>query len=214
MTPETLFTADPITTFWLGIIALLLCITVAVPIIRAVTAAMLLLVAALTGRSALRHTAARVMPRIGHLIGSVVLGTAAVAAPAFAAGHSAPGTIDAIDLDRDAGASRVQPRPGETVTTPPERSQSRASDVATPRAPVAETAPQKSAAAVGAASGMYTVRTGDSLWEIAARELPHADDREITEAWRAIWRANRDVIGANPGLIRPGQQIDISGATA
>ena len=61
---------------------------------------------------------------------------------------------------------------------------------------------------------MYTVRSGDTLWDIAQREIPNADDREITEAWRAIWRANRDVIGADPGLILPGQQLDISGITA
>ena len=56
--------------------------------------------------------------------------------------------------------------------------------------------------------GHYRVAPGDSLWSIAARHLPPgADAAAIDRAWPRWWRANRDVIGADPGLIHPGQVL-------
>lgn len=53
-----------------------------------------------------------------------------------------------------------------------------------------------------------TVRRGDSLWSIAARNLgSDATDAEIARAWPQWYAVNRDVIGANPDLIIPGQQL-------
>lgn len=51
----------------------------------------------------------------------------------------------------------------------------------------------------------YVVRPGDSLWSIA-------DDHPVAAAsvdqrWRAIWLANRDVVGDDPDLIIPGQAL-------
>lgn len=55
------------------------------------------------------------------------------------------------------------------------------------------------------------VAPGDSLWSIArSRAAADATAAEIDRSWRRIWRANRDVIGADPDLIRPGQRIDVS----
>ncbi|MCW2505070.1 MAG: hypothetical protein JWO79_3354 [Actinomycetia bacterium] len=52
------------------------------------------------------------------------------------------------------------------------------------------------------------VQSGDSLWSIAARRLgPGAADREIATEWPRWWTANRDVIGADPALINPGQRL-------
>jgi nucleoid-associated protein YgaU len=52
------------------------------------------------------------------------------------------------------------------------------------------------------------VRTGDSLWSIARRELgPAATDREVVARWRAIYAANRGRIGPDPDLITPGQHL-------
>lgn len=52
------------------------------------------------------------------------------------------------------------------------------------------------------------VRRGDTLWGIAARHLgPHATDQDVAEAWPRWHAANRDVIGADPDLIRPGQLL-------
>ena len=223
MTPDTLFAADPITAGWLTIIALLLAITVAIPIVRALAAGVLLLIAAFTGRTQLRGTAARVMPRMGHLIGSLVIGTAAIASPALAAGQTGPGTLDAIDLDRDAGASRApaptQPEaspkstPAHTSTPSPATTDARDSGTA-PRTSTAPAAASTGENPTAITEGMYTVCSGDTLWDIAADALGEATDHEITETWKAIWRANRDVIGADPGLLLPGQQLDISAVSA
>ncbi|MGH3346923.1 MAG: LysM peptidoglycan-binding domain-containing protein, partial [Nocardioides sp.] len=52
------------------------------------------------------------------------------------------------------------------------------------------------------------VRPGDTLWEIAERTLPaRVTDDEVERRWREIYRANRDVVGADPDLIRPGQRL-------
>ncbi len=51
---------------------------------------------------------------------------------------------------------------------------------------------------------------GDSLWRIAAEHLgPQATDAEIAEAWPAWYEANADVIGEDPDLIYPGQELRI-----
>ncbi len=49
----------------------------------------------------------------------------------------------------------------------------------------------------------YVVAAGDSLSKIAKRFYGDAND------WRRIYEANKDVIGANPDLIRPGQKLRI-----
>ncbi|GAB2911995.1 transglycosylase family protein [Streptomyces heilongjiangensis] len=51
-----------------------------------------------------------------------------------------------------------------------------------------------------ASRGDYTVRRGDTLSGIAARQ---------GTTWRKIYAANRAVIGADPGLIVPGQRLDL-----
>ena len=52
------------------------------------------------------------------------------------------------------------------------------------------------------------VRPGDSLWLIAARRLgPSAEPADIAAAWPRWYAANREVIGADPDLIRPGQLL-------
>ena len=53
------------------------------------------------------------------------------------------------------------------------------------------------------------VRPGDSLWLIAARRLgPTATDGEVAGAWPRWYAANRQLIGDDPELIRPGQRLD------
>ncbi|MFB6615274.1 LysM peptidoglycan-binding domain-containing protein [Streptomyces sp. NPDC085524] len=51
----------------------------------------------------------------------------------------------------------------------------------------------------------YTVKSGDSLSEIARRELGNE------ARWRELYAMNRGVIGANPDLIRPGQVLTLPG---
>jgi LysM domain len=55
-----------------------------------------------------------------------------------------------------------------------------------------------------------TVRAGDSLWSLSAARLgPFASDVDIALDWPRLYQANRDVIGANPNLLRPGQILKI-----
>jgi nucleoid-associated protein YgaU len=52
------------------------------------------------------------------------------------------------------------------------------------------------------------VRAGDSLWAIAARALgPAASDVEIAAQWPRWYEANRNVIGADPNVLLPGQVL-------
>jgi nucleoid-associated protein YgaU len=55
----------------------------------------------------------------------------------------------------------------------------------------------------------YVVRPGDSLWSIA--QAHPAEDVDVERRWRAIWAANRDVVGADPDLIHPGQALRLPG---
>jgi len=52
------------------------------------------------------------------------------------------------------------------------------------------------------------VRAGDSLWTLTARRLgPGASAAEVAATWPRLYAANRGVIGADPGLIHPGQRL-------
>jgi nucleoid-associated protein YgaU len=65
----------------------------------------------------------------------------------------------------------------------------------------------------GTATGprAYVVRVGDSLWSIA-RTHP-APGTDVDARWRAIWRHNRTVVGADPDLIHPGQSLRLPRAS-
>jgi nucleoid-associated protein YgaU len=55
-----------------------------------------------------------------------------------------------------------------------------------------------------------TVAEGDSLWELAKRELgPHATNEQIAARWPEWYAANRQVIGTDPNLILPGQVLRV-----
>jgi hypothetical protein len=55
--------------------------------------------------------------------------------------------------------------------------------------------------------GVVVLR-GDTLWSIAARHLdPGASAAEITAEWHRWLATNRDVIGTDPNLILPGQEL-------
>jgi LysM domain len=54
------------------------------------------------------------------------------------------------------------------------------------------------------------VHRGDSLWDIARRHLgPLASDAQVAQAWPRWYAANREVIGADPGRLLPGQLLVI-----
>jgi nucleoid-associated protein YgaU len=59
-------------------------------------------------------------------------------------------------------------------------------------------------------AGDVVVRSGDSLWSLAAARLPGtARPAEVERAWRAVYAANRAEIGPDPGLIHPGQRLHL-----
>lgn len=57
----------------------------------------------------------------------------------------------------------------------------------------------------------YVVRPGDSLWSIA-RAHPGVTG-SVERRWRAIWLANRDLVGDDPDLILPGQALRLPDGT-
>jgi Tfp pilus assembly protein FimV len=78
-----------------------------------------------------------------------------------------------------------------------------------------EPAPGAGSAEAGSAAFAHTyrVRPGDSLWAIACRALRQAShspaDAEVDRYWRAIYAANRSVVGEDPDLILPGQVLEL-----
>ncbi|CAN5210104.1 hypothetical protein BH11CYA1_BH11CYA1_32050 [soil metagenome] len=73
--------------------------------------------------------------------------------------------------------------------------------------PGAESADIASATTPGiSGSGSYTVQSGDTLWDIAHDQLGDATK------WGDIYKANSELIGSNPGMIQPGQQLSLGTA--
>jgi nucleoid-associated protein YgaU len=71
---------------------------------------------------------------------------------------------------------------------------------ATPSKPAKTPARGTNNASRGTSRGDYTVRQGDTLSAIAAQH---------GTTWREIYAANKSVIGGDPDLIVPGQQLDL-----
>ncbi len=55
---------------------------------------------------------------------------------------------------------------------------------------------------------IHIVQSGDTLWDIAATDLgARSDGGRITTHWHRIHALNRAVVGADPDLIHPGQEL-------
>lgn len=64
------------------------------------------------------------------------------------------------------------------------------------------------------AGARVTVLPGECLWSLAAREIgPAATTSQVAAAWPRWWSANRDVIGADPDLLRPGVRLRVPTST-
>jgi hypothetical protein len=57
----------------------------------------------------------------------------------------------------------------------------------------------------------HTVEAGDTLWDIAAANLVPAERSAATihRYWQQVYRANRQVVGADPDLIHPGTRLHV-----
>lgn len=170
-------------------------------------------VGAMTRRISDRMTPALLRATVGG-----VLGLAVAAAPAMTAGAAAAASHPRAGLSVPLGAPPAAGGTGAAVR---------------PVVPVLPTAtvdrpggagwsppPPATPARVTAGRGLHlvttggdsrtddegvVVRRGDSLWDLAARDLgPGADAAEIAAAWPRWYEANRTSIGADPDVIRPG----------
>jgi nucleoid-associated protein YgaU len=84
-----------------------------------------------------------------------------------------------------------------------------------PAWPTSAAEPQRAQPADPAQPRLVTVRPGDSLWGIAAARLgSDASAGAITASWRHIYAGNRRLIGPDPGVIRPGQQLQVDDDSA
>jgi resuscitation-promoting factor RpfA len=121
------------------------------------------------------------------------------AAPAHASPTSGYPTGAALDLDRPSAAYLPPPPPVAVRTT---------SDDANPRSSGSRLLTGNPHREVP--DDAYVVRSGDALWDIAARHLgPDATPADIAREWPRWYAANRAVIGTNPSLIRPGTVLHV-----
>jgi hypothetical protein len=129
------------------------------------------------------------------------------------AAASATGNTDATTADTDSAAPSAStttdpsapapaPAPAPGGDTPPPPAPADAPEPQQPD-PTRATAPPIDDDPAG-----VIVRSGDSLWSIAAHHLPpDSADSDIDSAWRAWYLRNQQVIGDNPDLIQPGQPL-------
>jgi hypothetical protein len=160
------------------------------------------------GRAAARRVApAAVRRAVEVALGlGVTVGAFGAAGPAVAAPEAHPPAVsqDAHrSLDRG-GSSAVPdldwPAPAEPAGPEPGASGRSAAEVRGAPAPVPATA-------VGPEP--VVVRPGDSLWRLAERDLTRRagappSTAQTAAAWPAWWAANREAVGDDPDLLRPG----------
>ena len=73
---------------------------------------------------------------------------------------------------------------------------------------------QRSAPAATPSGETVTVRAGDTLWALAANALgAHATDAAVAQEWPRWHDANREILGDDPNLIRPGDVLSVPSAT-
>ena len=142
---------------------------------------------ALTGRTRVRRGCPRALRSCVLLACGVAL--AAGAAPATAAGgHDGPVAAAQRPGGEDRGMLAGLPMP-DLVSGPPQR---------TGRPPLL--APH--------AAREVLVAPGDTLWELAARDLAaDASPAAVDEHWRLLWKVNRAELGPDPDVIQPGTSL-------
>lgn len=111
-----------------------------------------------------------------------------------------------------AGTSARTDQPGPPTSAPP-------APASSSTAPHSQTRPTAAGRAAATSVGItatstapehesYVVQPGDSLWSIAAEHLDGTpSNAQISAAWPRWYATNRAVIGADPNLIHPGQEL-------
>lgn len=155
-------------------------------------------------------------PRTAHRVSALLLALTAVPAHAAAAGPPEP-SWTGTSSDTVAGSvSTPGPAPAEEPLLPD------GSPVPLPGwTPVPVPVPARPTAAIELVSAApreaptehVVVRAGDTLWSLAARHLGgQATVQDVAEEWPRWYAANREVIGPDPDLILPGQELRIPAA--
>lgn len=120
---------------------------------------------------------------------------------------ASPGPADASPVVGTTGAAEARDAGAGAAADHPD-----APDAVSPVAaglptPVGFTAPDQVPDGT-APAGSVVVRTGDTLWGIAARTLgPGASDAEIAAEWPRWYAANAPTIGPDPDVLLPGQVL-------
>jgi len=154
---------------------------------------------------------AAVTPALVRRAVAVALGATVVAGVAPGAAAGSPATVLAPAPPPDPSFAPL-PDPGwaplRSTATTRDAGWVPSPPVVRPQPDVRVLSPAARAGATSEASLEVVVRRGDSLWEIAARHLgPDASDAQIARAWPAWFEANREVVGEDPDLLRPGQRL-------
>lgn len=190
-------------------ITLFLAILAAVPLIRALVGLSIVAFSETFGlqNSALRKIGIKIVPAFlrASLGFGLVMG---VATPASA--EPVQTQIPVIDrvIDFDSTTNQTSENSPDEVETEAE-TEAEAETDAEAEAEAVPVAQKEVIKTEQTSKNIYKIRAGDSLWTIAQNEVvgEGASVDEIDSAWREIWRMNKDVIGDNPSLIRPGQEI-------
>jgi resuscitation-promoting factor RpfA len=162
-----------------------------------------------TGRVA-RSIAARAVPRAARRVIALTLGvTLATGSPLLADGAAAepgdPRPAAAREVDWPLGRS-TPVLAGTASGLPVGRLPARTVDWPLASTRDEDEVPAPAARRAGAPS--VTVQPGDSLWLIAAKRLGSgARPDAIAAEWPRWYAANRDRIGPDPGVLRPGEQL-------
>ncbi|NYI06000.1 VanW family protein [Allostreptomyces psammosilenae] len=122
---------------------------------------------------------------------------APVVLPAAAAHAAGTPSVPA----QPAAASATVGAPASAATTGAAAGSAPASSGTPASAPWAPTAPIAAPLTVDGTT--YTVRAGDTLSGIAA-------EQGVPGGWPALYQANRDVVGSDPNLLRPGQRLQVT----
>lgn len=152
-----------------------------------------------------------VAPGLVRRLAATAIGVGVLASAGAAAATAAPVTVAVQPLVPSWPAEAPAAGTPPTTSTTPAAPAPSASGRSGPGAPAGVSAvPQNRQPD---ATQDVVVERGDSLWRIAEQHLPPgAGAEQVAAEWPRWWSANRAVVGDDPDLIRPGQQLSAPAA--
>lgn len=164
-----------------------------------------------------RRVSQMVLPHVLQrvLVGSAGLGVLLAPAVAQARSHWVPAPITSPP-PVNAGLNPV-PGPAWPTNDPDVERPSGVPSLGAPRTLPRDTSPSppQDPARLPSPAGHVRVHGGDALWLVAAHRLgPDASEQAIAQYWPRIFAANRAVVGDDPNLIQPGQELRLPAPTS